>query len=96
MQPMNQIATMQPRNMQMMFGNIEQIFTVNCEFLYALTHIDDIRNVSAFMELFVSMGEKFMCYIPYCSNQQSNSTKLIKTFLTKGEVKAFLDVYSLF
>lgn len=32
-----------------------------------------------------------MCYIPYCSNQQSSSAKFMKTLLSKGEVKVFLD-----
>jgi chromosome segregation ATPase len=35
-----------------------------------------------------------MCYIPYCSNQQSNPAKSLKSLLGKGEVKIFLeDVY---
>ncbi|KAJ3276081.1 Myosin 10A, isoform D [Terramyces sp. JEL0728] len=77
--------------MQMLFANVEQILSVNSDFLYLLTQIDDIRNINAYAEVFLSMGERFMCYIPYCSNQQANSAKFIKSLLAKAEIKSFLE-----
>ncbi|KAJ3259155.1 Rho guanine nucleotide exchange factor 4 [Boothiomyces macroporosus] len=77
--------------MQMLFANVEQILSVNSDFLYLLTQIEDIRNINAYAEVFLTMGERFMCYIPYCSNQQATSAKFIKSLLSKGEIKSFLE-----
>jgi hypothetical protein len=64
------------------------------DFLFLLQQVEDLRNINAISEVFLVMGERFMCYIPYCSNQQTNSTKLLKSILSKGEIKSFLeDVY---
>lgn len=91
MKPMQNLPSMLPKNMQMLFANVEQILSVNSDFLYLLTQIEDIRNINAYAEVFLTMGERFMCYIPYCSNQQATSAKFIKSLLSKGEIKSFLE-----
>jgi hypothetical protein len=94
MKPMANMPSVGPKNMQILFSNIEQIFSINMDFLYLLQQIEDIRQINTISEVFLMMGERFMCYIPYCSNQQTNSTKLLKSILSKGEIKSFLeDVY---
>lgn len=55
---MRQMATMQsigPKNFSTLFANIEQILAVNTDFLVQLIQIEDIRNITAYAEIFLTM-----------------------------------------
>jgi hypothetical protein len=53
--PMTSIPSIGPKNMQALFGNIEQIFSVNYDFLQILQQVEDIKNINAYAEAFLLM-----------------------------------------
>ena len=88
---MNSLTSIGAKNSSLLFANIEQLAAVNYKFLTQMLELK-ISDVSAFAELFLNNMEKFMCYIPYCSNQNQNWEKLTKPILNKADIKQFLKV----
>ena len=88
---MNNLTTIGPKNSTLLFGNIEQITSLNYKFLKQMLDLK-ITDVASFGELFMNIFEKFMCYIPYCSNQNQAWEKLTKPILNKSDIKQFLRV----
>lgn len=58
---MSPLASMGSKNIQLLFANIEQILLVNTDFLGQLLQIDDIRNITAFAEIFLTMVLEGYC-----------------------------------
>lgn len=52
---MASIPSVGPKNMQALFANIEQIFSVNYDFLQILQQVEDIKNINAYAEAFLLM-----------------------------------------
>lgn len=88
---MNSLTSIGAKNSSLLFANIEQLAAVNYKFLTQMLELK-ISDVSAFAELFLNNMDKFMCYIPYCSNQNQNWEKLTKPILNKADIKQFLKV----
>jgi hypothetical protein len=90
LKPITEKKLLPPKNINLIFSNIEDIYEVNKEFLGILEHSREenpvIGNIG---DIFLLFFEKFMVYTVYCTerdkainklHQVSNGTKL-KTFL---------------
>lgn len=60
MKPMTNMQSLGVKNIQTLFANIEQILVVNTDFLVQLIQIEDIRNITAFAEIFLTMVDLFV------------------------------------
>ena len=55
MKPMAIMPSFGMKNVQILFANLEHILSVNVDFLVQIIQIDDIRNINAFAEIFLTM-----------------------------------------
>jgi hypothetical protein len=53
MKPMANLKSVGSKTMEALFANIEQIYSVNSDFLYHLLQIDDLKNINAYAEAFL-------------------------------------------
>ena len=90
MKPISTLKSVNSKTFQMIFANIDHIFIVSMEFLTNLLKVTDLTTSSGICEILTEMGERFMCYVPYCSNHAG--AKLILSLLSKPDIKEFLDV----
>ncbi len=49
------LQSLGPKNLQALFANIEQILAVNTDFLVQILQIEDLKNISAYAEVFLTM-----------------------------------------
>lgn len=89
MKPVTALKTMGGRNIQLVFANIEQIFNTHVDFLCQLDECD-ISEIKSLSDIFISMGDRFMCYIPYCANQLAGN-KILSSFGSRPDIKPIIE-----
>ena len=78
------------RNVTLLFANVEQIFNLSVDFVNSLANLTPIDDLWALSGIFLNIAERFMCYVPYCANQQ-NGSKFLAQMMNKPEVKAIIE-----
>ncbi|KAH6585062.1 hypothetical protein BASA61_007134 [Batrachochytrium salamandrivorans] len=73
------------------FANLEQMLSVNADFLNQIELVSDITNARAFSDAFISTGERFLCYIPYIANQNAQLHKFQASMRSKPELSSFIE-----
>ncbi|KAL2915349.1 Rho guanine nucleotide exchange factor 3 [Polyrhizophydium stewartii] len=85
--------SVQAKTMLSIFANIEQILNVNVDFLNQLELIANIENIKSYSDVFISAGERFLCYIPFVANQNAVANKL-SSILNSKEVRHVIEAAS--
>ncbi|KAJ3159405.1 cytochrome c oxidase subunit 1 [Geranomyces michiganensis] len=92
MRPMIEKKVISAKNIDILFSNIEELLTVNSEFLARLEELYATNPVIEQVgDLLATAMERFVSYMPYCSRQVESGVKHISMMQNKREYRLFLE-----
>ncbi|KAJ3147494.1 cytochrome c oxidase subunit 1 [Geranomyces variabilis] len=92
MRPMVDKKVVSAKNIDILFSNIEELLTVNSEFLARLEELYAANPIiEQFGDLLVTAMDRFVSYTPYCSRQSESGVKHLSMMQSKREYRMFLE-----
>ncbi|KAI8588609.1 Dbl homology domain-containing protein, partial [Geranomyces variabilis] len=92
MRPMVDKKVVSAKNIDILFSNIEELLTVNSEFLARIEELYAANPIiERFGDLLVTAMDRFVSYTPYCSRQSESGAKHLSMMQSKREYRMFLE-----